>query len=96
MPRSVGEAIFLEADMKAHLAYYEDAFFLRNQYLRNRPRIDTGEDLVYLNGQLDALYEEHCRLSGMKLRKAEIDYAHPDLQITIRDFADPFPWEKEP
>lgn len=93
--RSIAEALFLEADRAEHEDYWYRCRRRRDEYLENRPPIDTREDLVGLLQDLDDIYEQCCREAGRTLRKVMVDTEDAYLLLQSGKFTGPFPWEKD-
>lgn len=84
---SIGEALWKETVDAAYWAYVDCLRSRLRDYMNNRPRIDTGEGIIYLEQDFDLIHRATCSEYGFELKKIEIDWGtYPDIKIFPPDY----------
>ena len=93
--RPIAEALFLEADRERHADLLYMARVYLEQYMENRPRIDSGEGLINVQEKIDDEREVQNETEFPPLRQVTIDYEDGKPVAVLEPYPRPFPWETE-
>lgn len=83
----IGEALWKDTVDAAYWGYVDRLRSRLRSYMNNRPRLDTGEGIIYLDEDFDRIHREVCAEYGFELLKVLVDWgAYPDIKIFPPDY----------